>query len=318
MSFKKAVKKQVKLKIAMTGPSGAGKTKSALRLATGFGGRIALIDTENDSASLYADEFEFDTLNISAPYTTEKYNSAISDAVKAGYDWVIIDSATHAWAGEGGLLEQKEQRDGRGGNSYTNWAPITKKHEAFKSAQVLSPIHLISTMRSKQDYVIVEKNGKSAPQKVGLAPVQREGMEYEFTLVLDIAMNHEAEASKDRTGLFAGKLFQVTEETGGQLRTWLESGVKMESIPKETPADVSPELEDLGHFVCKVGQKHAGKKLRDFDIFELNNFVANTKKWFSDEKKKPSNDWVEFFETAEAYLSSKEVVPEVNPNEPID
>jgi hypothetical protein len=247
---------------------------------------------------------------IYAPYTTEKYIEAINLAVKAGYDWVIVDSTTHAWAGEGGLLDQKEQRDGRGGNTYTNWAPITKKQEAFKASLQNSPIHLIATMRSKQDYVIVEKNGKSTPQKVGLAPVQREGMEYEFTLVLDVAMNHEAEVSKDRTGLFAGKLFKITQETGKELKGWLESGVKVESNPKETPVAHSTYI-DPADFVCQVGKKYIGKKLSEIEVFELNGFVENTKKWFSEEanKKHFTKDWSEFFEYAEAYLASKEVQP---------
>jgi hypothetical protein len=319
MSFKKAVKKQVKLKIALTGVSGSGKTLAALNIAKGFGAKkIAVIDTENDSASLYADEFEFYTEDISAPYTTEKYLKAINDAVKGGYDFIIVDSASHAWAASGGLLEQKEQIDARGrGNGYTNWATITKKHEEFKAAILSCPVHMVITMRSKTEYAMVEKNGKQVPQKVGLAPVQRDGMEYEFTSVLDIAINHEAEASKDRTKLFDGKIFKISEETGKQLKAWLESGVKVESNPMEAQAaqpDSEMDPEDLGSFVCKVGQKHTGKKLKDFDIFELDSFVKNTKKWFSDEKKKPSADWVEFFEVAEAYLSSREV-PEVNPNE---
>jgi len=210
--------------MAITGPSGSGKTLSALKLAAGLGKKIAVIDTENGSASLYSDHAGFDVLELAPPFTTERYIEAIEAAEKSGYDVLVIDSITHAWAGEGGLLEQKEQLDARGkGNSYTNWGLITKKHEAFKSAMLHSPLHIIATMRSKQDYMLVDKNGKQVPQKVGMAPIQRDGMEYEFTLVFDVAMNHEAEASKDRTGLFAGSIHKISEETGRRIAQWLSS-----------------------------------------------------------------------------------------------
>jgi len=224
--FKPAARSQVKLKLALTGPSGSGKTKSALLLAEGLvpNGRFALIDTENDSASLYADSHHFDAAPIYPPFTTDKYIKAIRFAEQNGYDVLIIDSLSHAWSGEGGLLQQKEQLDARGGNSYTNWGKMTPLHEQLVSAILHSKIHIVTTMRSKQDYVLQENSrGKQAPIKVGLAPVQREGLEYEFTVVLDIAMNHEAVASKDRTGLFGGKAFRVTKETGTELRTWLLS-----------------------------------------------------------------------------------------------
>ncbi|MCK5608260.1 AAA family ATPase [Candidatus Pacearchaeota archaeon] len=232
--FQKAEKKQVKLKIALTAPSGGGKTYGALLLAKGLGKKIAVIDTEKGSASLYSDRFNFDVVELSPPYTTEKYQEAIRVAEKGNYDVIIADSITHAWKGEGGLLEQKEQIDARGkGSSYTNWAMITKKQEAFIASLLHSDIHLIATMRSKQDYVLQDRNGKQVPVKVGLAPVQRDGMEYEFTCVLDIAMNHEAQASKDRTGLFKDKIFTITEETGSMLRNWMLDGK-----PLPQPSDI--------------------------------------------------------------------------------
>jgi superfamily II DNA or RNA helicase len=152
--FKKAERKKAKLKIAITGPSGSGKTYSALQLATGLGKKIALIDTENDSASLYADRFEFDTLNIEPPFTIKKYLEAMKAAQAGGYDVLVIDSLSHAWAGEGGILERKSAKDNQGGNSYTNWAQFTKEHEEFKSALLYADIHVIGNMRSKQDYVM--------------------------------------------------------------------------------------------------------------------------------------------------------------------
>jgi len=220
--FKKAERTQQKLKIAITGPSGSGKTYSALRLAVGIGKKIALIDTENESASLYSDRFDFDVAKISPPYTTEKYSKAIFEAINAGYECLIIDSISHAWASQGGLLDQKQQLDDRGGkNRFTNWASITKKQERFVGDMSHADIHMICTMRSKQDYILQDVDGKSTPKKVGMAPIQRDGMEYEFTTVFDIAMNHEAEVSKDRTGIWGDQFFMITEETGKTFINWL-------------------------------------------------------------------------------------------------
>jgi hypothetical protein len=231
MIFKKAERKRAKLKVAISGPSGAGKTYSALLMASGMGGKIAVIDTENDSASLYADKFEFDTVCLEAPFTTDKYLAAMKAAEKAGYDILIIDSATHQWDGEGGISDRKSQVDARGGNSYTNWAKFSPEHNKFLSAIVQHPTHLICTVRSKQEYAL-EKNdkGKMAPQKVGLAPVQRAGFEFEFSLMLDVAMDHSAIASKDRTGLFDGKTFIPTMETGAQLIEWVNSAKPDQSL----------------------------------------------------------------------------------------
>lgn len=246
IQFKKAERKQVKLKLAITGPSGSGKTYSALSLAKGLGGKIAVIDTENGSASLYSDKFDFDVIEMNPPFSTDKYSAAIKAAEQAGYEVLVIDSITHAWAGEGGLLEQKEQLDARGkGNSYTNWASITKKHEAFKSEMLHSPVHIITTMRSKQDYQQTEVDGKKVVKKIGLAPVQRDGIEYEFTVVFDVAMNHEAEASKDRTGIFKDTFFKITEDTGKVLKEWLMSGKEPEPVKPQTspPVKTPPPTE---------------------------------------------------------------------------
>jgi hypothetical protein len=212
-----------KIKIAITGPSGSGKTMSALRLAKGLGDKFAVVDTENGSASLYSDKFDFDTLNLSPPYTTEKYMAAIDEAVKKGFDTLIIDQISHAWAGEGGLLQLKEMLDSSGkGNSYTNWAKITPLQEQFISKILHSPINLIATLRSKQEYILIEnERGKQEPRKVGMAPVQRDGVEYEFTTVFDISMAHTATVSKDRTGLFSSNPFQITEEIGSKIKEWL-------------------------------------------------------------------------------------------------
>jgi len=252
MTFQKAERRQHKPKIALTGPSGSGKTFSALLLASGMGKKIAVIDTENGSASLYADMdrgplkgLAFDVLELDPPYTIDKYVRAIEAAQAEKYDVLVVDSISHAWAGEGGLLSKKEALDQRGGNSYTNWAGITKEHEQFKARILNADVILICTMRSKQDYVLeINEKGKSAPKKVGMAPIQRDGMEYEFTTVFDLAMDHNAVASKDRTAMFDGQVFKPSKKTGEQIMNWLRGGKPMESKPvtKSAPAaDSFPE-----------------------------------------------------------------------------
>jgi len=179
-SFHKATKKSTNIKILFTGPSGSGKTYSALKVATGLGKKIALIDTENASASLYSDKFNFDIMELYPPFEINKYTAAIGIAEMEKYDVLIIDSITHAWSGEGGLLQKKESLDRRGGNSWANWAGITKEHEAFKAKLLQAKIHIIATARSKTEWVVSEnEKGKKVPQKIGLTPDQRAGIEFE-------------------------------------------------------------------------------------------------------------------------------------------
>lgn len=225
MGFRKAERRQVKLKLALAGPAGSGKTMSGLRLAFGIGTKVAGVDSENETMSLYSDKFPpFEVLNLKPPYTTEKYIEAIKLAEKSGFDILLIDGISAAWSGTGGLLEEKEKLDARGGkqNRFANWASITKKQEAFMAAILQSNIHIICTMRAKTEYESTE-DGKV--KKLGLAPVQREGVDYEFTTIFDIDMAHNAQASKDRTGLFGDAIFQISEDTGKRFTEWLGSAL---------------------------------------------------------------------------------------------
>lgn len=226
-TFRKAVRKSAKLRVGLCGTAGSGKTMTALLLAFGIGGRIAVIDTENSSAELYAHLGNYDVCILQAPFTAQKYTDAIHAAEREGYDVIILDSITHAWAGEGGLLDLKDQitRNSRSGNSFTAWKDVTPLHRGFVEAMLQSRCHIIATMRSKTEYVIdTDDRGKSFPRKIGMAPIQREGMDYEFTLVFDLDANHIASASKDRTSLFTGKSFMPSVETGRQLKSWLDGG----------------------------------------------------------------------------------------------
>ena len=224
--FHKAEKKKAKLRLGITGTAGSGKTYGALLIALGIGGKIALIDTENGSGDLYSSLGNYDVGNIQAPYTVQKYLEAMHEAEQSGYDTIIIDSLSHAWSGEGGLLDMQGKIAASGkGNSYTAWREVTPWHNKLIDSMLSSPCHIIATMRSKTDYIQTENDyGRKEIRKVGLAPVQRDGMDYEFGVVFDISITHVASVSKDRTGLFDSQFFTITKNTGEILRDWLNSG----------------------------------------------------------------------------------------------
>lgn len=228
MKFEKATRKKAKLRLALTGPSGSGKTWGALQIAKGLGGRIACIDTEKGSASLYEHIVDFDVLELAAPYTPEAYIAAIQEADKAGYDVLIVDSTTHEWNGPGGVLELLEDiaKAKYRGNTWSAWNELTPRHRAFIDAMLQSNMHIIATGRSKTETAQVEENGRKKVAKLGMKTEQRDGFEYEFTVVLDIIHDgHFAVASKDRTGLFCGDAKPITEQTGKNLLQWLEAGI---------------------------------------------------------------------------------------------
>jgi len=221
--FKKAERSKAKLRLSVSGPAGSGKTYSALRVAFGLGNKVVLIDSENGSGSLYSSLGDYDIFVMEKPYEPEKLINVIKEAEKEKYDVIIIDSLTHYWAGEGGLLERHEKI---GGNSYTAWAKVTPVYQKMMETILQSKCHIIFTMRSKQDYVLTEKNGKQVPEKVGMAPIMRDGAEYEVTVAINLNMHHLAETNKDRTGLFDSKQWIPSEETGRTLLEWLESGAE--------------------------------------------------------------------------------------------
>lgn len=229
MSFQKAQRKQAKLRLALSGPSGSGKTYSALLIAQGLApqGRIALIDTERGSGELYSHLADYDIATLTPPYTPDRYIALIREAEQAGYAVLIIDSLSHAWTGQGGVLDMHEKAaTAAKGNTWAAWREVTPAHNALVEAMLGANLHVIATLRTKTAYDVTDDNGKKKPVKVGLAPVQREGMEYEFTLLLDLTIDsHLATAAKDRTSLFDGQHFTPSPETGTQLREWLDSGV---------------------------------------------------------------------------------------------
>jgi len=227
LQLKKATRKQVKLRVGLSAVSGGGKTMSALLLAYGMTNdwsKIAVIDTENGSASLYSHLGEFNTIDLSAPFSPERYIECIKACEDAGMEVIIIDSITHEWDGKGGIIDISNSMTG---NSFTNWAKLTPRHDAFINSILQSKCHIISCVRRKQDYEMTkDKDGKIKVEKAGLKEITREGFEYELTLNFNLEINHHATASKDRTGLFMDKPeFIITSETGKTLINWCNDGV---------------------------------------------------------------------------------------------
>lgn len=232
MLLRKATRKKAKIRLGLSAVSGGGKTYSAILIAKGLCGdlsKVAVIDTENGSADLYAHLGEYNVLPLLPPFTPERYIEAVHACAKAGMEVIIIDSISHEWSGKGGCLEiaDEETKRSTSKNSYTAWAKVTPRHMAFIEAILQSPCHVITTVRRKQEYEMTKDgSGKVKIEKAGLGEVTREGFEYELTINLEIDHRHYANASKDRTGLFMGKPdFIPSEETGMLIAEWCESGV---------------------------------------------------------------------------------------------
>lgn len=231
MDLRVSSKKQAKIKLALQGCSGSGKTYSSLLLAYGLckdWTKIAIIDSENGSADLYAHLGQYNVLSLQVDYSPETYIEAIQICENAGMEVIIIDSISQCWDN---LLEYHAVLQG---NSFTNWRKITPRFNSFIQKILQSNSHIICTMRSKQDYVLNEKNGKMVPEKVGLKAIMRDGVDYEFTIVFDINMKHHAIVSKDRTNLFTGKPeFVITSATGQIILDWCNDGVNLEMIKEK-------------------------------------------------------------------------------------
>jgi hypothetical protein len=236
--FAPAVKTESKLRMAIAGPSGSGKTYTALAVAAELvpGGRVAVIDTEHGSAAKYADLFKFDVAHAAPPYHPDGLIKLVTYAANNGYDVIIVDSTTHYWSGAGGVLDLKDdaERRMRNPNSYTAWKDVTPIHQRMVDALISVPAHVIVTMRSKQEYVLVEKNGKQVPQKMGMAPIQRDGFEYEFDVMMDMDVKNVGHVTKTRCPALTDRDFvKPGADMAAILREWLTG-----AAPSQAPAPV--------------------------------------------------------------------------------
>ncbi len=249
--FKKATKAAAKLRAAFFGPSGAGKTFSALRVATGLGGPIAVIDTERGSASKYSDRFAFDVLDLE-DQSIEGYVSAIAMAAEGGYRVLVIDSLSHGWQDLTAEVEKLAKAKYRG-NTWSAWSEGTPLQRRLVNAILGFPGHIIATMRSKTEWTTVDSNGKKTPQRVGLAPEQGKGIEYEFDLLVEISVEHIGQVIKDRTGKFQDKLIDKPgEQFGQQLAAWLADGEQAPAPapkPEPAPAPGRADVEQIRGYI---------------------------------------------------------------------
>ncbi|MCF6129321.1 ATP-binding protein [Flavobacterium sp. AS60] len=245
MELKKSERKKAKIKMALQGPSGSGKTMSGLLIAQGLTNgnlsKVAIIDSESGSSNLYSHLGGYNVLKLDNPHSPERYVEAIDVCIKAGMEVVILDSISHCWDF---LLDYHASLQG---NSFTNWAKIKPLEKTFVDKILQSDIHVIATMRVKQDYVLSERNGKMVPEKVGLKAIQRDEISYEFTIVFDIDSKHFAVSSKDRTLLFEGKpQFMINSFTGKKILDWCNSTMtKVELQNKVSECNTLKELTDL-------------------------------------------------------------------------
>lgn len=248
LTFKPAVRSAVRLKVLLDGPSGSGKTFGALSLAEGIAtdGRVAVVDSEHERASFYADRFAFDSLSLS-DHHPDRYVEAIDAAVDGGYGVVVVDSLTHAWQN---VLQRKEQheRDNPRANQFTMWGLFTPAWERLIQHILAVPVHVICTARSKQAYEQSESNGKKQIVKLGLQPQVRDGTEYEFGLVFSLAQSHRAVATKDNTNLFGGReeMWNLADgSVPNALKGWLETATPVAAPEAGTVSAINAAIAAL-------------------------------------------------------------------------
>jgi hypothetical protein len=292
--FKKAVRESAKLRLALTGPAGSGKTYSSLQIAKGLGGKIAMIDTERGSGALYANIVDYDVLRIDPPFEPRKFLQGIKAAEDAGYNVLIIDSLSHAWAGDGGILTIHDRAAKAVRNSFDAWREVTPQHNQLVDAILASTCHVIVTLRTKTGYEVITENGKTKVSKVGLAPIQRQGLEFEFTVVMDLSIEgHVATASKDRTGLFDNTRLTPDPHTGRKLLEWLESH-EFPTDKDEKPV-VKTLMETFGQFgiddlhdeyTIYVCERYGVSEMEDMNADQVNEQVTMLRQCLVREEKK--------------------------------
>lgn len=296
--FKRATRTTKKLRAALLGPAGAGKTRTALEIARGLGERIALIDTEHGSASMYAHLVPFDCLELTH-YAPDRYIEAIGQAEEAGYDVLVIDSLSHAWSGKGGILEFVD-RTKRNGNSFNAWGDATPMHNKLVERLLSCKMHLLVTMRTKMEFV-QEKDqgsGKTIVRKVGMQPVQRDGMEYEFDLICDIDQSHTLTVGKTRIDLLDGEMIErAGADFGRRIRAWLEGGAPAPSVAPVaplTPATLS-ELQALA--LAELDRLRIGDGMTGADLKAARNAAV---KRIAGKLPRTAEDWSSVVEALEA------------------
>ena len=259
MPFEKATKYQSKLRMALCGGPGSGKTYTALAIAAYLCGdsRVALLDTERRTARKYSDDFDFDVLEL-VSFSPQNYIDAIHEAERGGqHSVLIIDSLSHAWMGRDGILDIKDRVDiasksKPGSNSFTNWREVTPQHTALIDAMLDSDLHIIVTMRTKMEYLMsAGENGKPKVEKVGMQPIQRDGVEYEFDVVGDLSQDNDLIIGKTRCSALKGRVFhEAGADVAAILNDWLATGIEAPErpwTPREALDWVNYQITENGH-----------------------------------------------------------------------
>lgn len=234
VKFAPATRAAAKARIALAGPSGSGKTYTGLALACRLADRVAVIDTERGSASKYAglNGWAFDTI-APASFSPQSLIEALAVAGGEGYGCVLVDSLSHYWMGVDGMLEQVDRKTSasRSSASFSSgWKDMAPVERRMLDALVSYPGHVIATLRVKTEYVIEENDrGKKVPRKVGLKPIQREGLEYEFDVIGDLDLDNNLTVSKTRVPMLHGAVIpQPGPELAVTIRDWLAEGEEVE------------------------------------------------------------------------------------------
>lgn len=312
MAFQKAQKHQHKLRIGLAGPTGSGKTFTAMKIASAIaakeGKRFAVIDTEHGSASLYADHFDFDVLELTS-FAPDRYIEAINEAGRAAseYACVVVDSFTHAWSGKDGALEQVDRKANGAGGSFNAWRDVTPQHTRMVEAILSCPIHLIGTLRSKMAYEVDTdpKTKRVTVRKIGLQPIQREGMEYEFDVFADLDVDNTLYVSKTRLSTLSGySALKAGDELGLMLWEWANGGdaAPPRPEPEAAPAQSGRPTPPQGQRRLTPQEQYAGLMDGSWEPFkaellnrgltttQLGAVTANPTQWLKDNPTKTLKD----------------------------
>lgn len=294
MKIEKAQRQNVKIKLGLQGSSGCGKSYSALLLAFGITNdwaKIVVIDSENKSIQLYSHLGDFNVLSLSPPYSPEVYIEALNLCKNSDFEVIIIDSISPEWEF---ILESHSKMTG---NSYTNWSKFNARHQAFLNTILQSNQHVICTLRAKQDYVLsTNKDGKLVPEKVGMKPIQRDGVDYELTIVFELDIKHFAKSSKDRTGIFDGRReFIISPETGFEIINWCNDGITNDGsknrINQNTLQLINSctTIEELKSFYYNSSTDIKTQFKGDFDnrkyeLTDISEQILNNQNYYKNEK----------------------------------
>lgn len=301
VQIRKARRSATKLRLLLTGPSGSGKTWGALQIAKGIGGKCVVIDTEEGSSDLYDHLHDFDVIDLRPPFSPERYIEAIKAAEEAGYEIIIVDSVTHCWSGSGGCLEILEDvaKAQFRGNTWSAFSVITPRWRAFVDKLLRSPAHIICSGRSKTETAQVDDHGKKKVAKLGMKLEARDGLEFEFTCVLDVIHDgHYATVSKDRTGLFAGDPKPITVDTGKRLAEWLAGGHAVEApqpsdepdvVEKATAAiNAATSLDRLDTITATLAERLAGGRITQATAERLGRLASERRTTIAIESDTPA------------------------------